>query len=288
MTGTQHLATKGYATAVLPPKLSSWTYCLPESLGNFEVSIFQPRFLLSDHDPISNLPGLHWSENEIFQTVTTTSSGSLKPPNSITSTLKDYRPPKILAAEAANNKGSTPSTTAVVSAVATANSTIALPKIGTASSGRYATTIYKCQVCTKAFATIAFLEEHMKTHIEKINVTNVSNPIKKKNEKNFECSSCHKSFQTKETLKSHFQVRIYWVQGGRKVRYRLSILSKCELFWNALLWIQTLTHPGVTLHTKVAFGKKETFSLTHGLWRMPITNTINFKVFRKFLSLFHT
>ena len=29
--------------------------------------------------------------------------------------------------------------------------------------------------------------------------------------------------------------------------------------------------PEVTLNTKVAFGKqKEPFSLTHGLWRMPI------------------
>ena len=46
------------------------------------------------------------------------------------------------------------------------------------------------------------------------------------------------------------------IQGGRKVRYRLSTLSKLEFFWKTLLWIQTLTNPKVTLHTKVAWGKK--------------------------------
>ena len=63
---------------------------------------------------------------------------------SITSTLKDYRPP---------SKG--------------------LESITKTTTGRYATTIYKCQVCTKAFATMAYLEEHMKLHAaEKSSISN--------------------------------------------------------------------------------------------------------------------
>ena len=103
--------------------------------------------------------------------------------------------------------------------------------IGTSSSGRYATTIYKCQVCTKAFATMAFLEEHMKTvHATAIGISetksnnppggasvnniafNIQEPTNirkdKTNNATLECSSCHKILPNKEALKSHFQVMI--------------------------------------------------------------------------------
>ena len=101
-------------------------------------------------------------------------------------------------------------------------------KIGTGSSGRYATTIYKCQVCTKAFATLAFLEEHMKlvhaaeSSIKTLKlsppggatVNNIAFTIETNQTNNaiaasssIECSSCHKILPNKEALKSHFQVK---------------------------------------------------------------------------------
>ena len=50
MTGTQHLATKGWATAVLRPELSSWTYSItlkPDLF--FQTFHFLPPFVLLKH-----------------------------------------------------------------------------------------------------------------------------------------------------------------------------------------------------------------------------------------------
>ena len=106
--------------------------------------------------------------NEMFPSAVTVSkpSSSL----SITSTLKDYRPP---------------------------------PKLdGTKTTGRYATTIYKCQVCTKAFATMAYLEEHMKVHAAE--KSTINSP--KDQEMEVECTSCNKLMPNKDALRTHFMV----------------------------------------------------------------------------------
>ena len=119
------------------------------------------------------IPTIQWAENEMFPSAVTVSkpSSSL----SITSTLKDYRPP---------------------------------PKLdGTKTTGRYATTIYKCQVCTKAFATMAYLEEHMKLHADKATISN-QNGIKNEAEVEVECTSCHKLLPNKDALRTHFMVRM--------------------------------------------------------------------------------
>ena len=52
------------------------------------------------------------------------------------------------------------------------------------------------------------------------------------------------------------------VQGERKVRYRLSTLSKQELFGKPFYGLKIWPIPKVILHTKAAFGKTEPFSLT--------------------------
>ena len=44
-----------------------------------------------DHDT-NSVPTIHWAENELFPTVTVSKTSN----SSITSTLKDYRPPKML------------------------------------------------------------------------------------------------------------------------------------------------------------------------------------------------
>ena len=107
---------------------------------------------------------------------------------SITSTLKDYRPP---------------------------------PKVDTKSTGRYATTIYKCQVCTKAFASMAFLEEHMKLHADK-----TSEPSKNTEDNiEVECTSCNKILPNKEALRNHFMVRIFESEQSEATPYH-SILRK--------------------------------------------------------------
>ena len=67
------------------------------------------------------------------------------------------------------------------------------------------------------------------------------------------------------------------LQGGRKVHYLLNPLSKQELFGNPFYESKLRLISVVTLNTEVAFGKKEPFSKTHDLWRMPITITTNFR-----------
>lgn len=122
-------------------------------------------------------------------------------------------------------------TTAPINLGTRPESQIKQANIGTSSSGRYATTIYKCQVCTKAFATMAFLDEHMKTvHATAIGISetksnnppggasvnniafNIQEPTNlrkdKTNNATLECSSCYKILPSKEALKSHFQVMI--------------------------------------------------------------------------------
>ena len=70
------------------------------------------------------------------------------------------------------------------------------------TTGRYATTIYKCQVCTKAFATMAYLEEHMKVHAAE--KSTINNP--KDQEMEVECTSCNKLMPNKDALRTHFMV----------------------------------------------------------------------------------
>ena len=123
----------------------------------------------------TNIPTIHWAENEMFPTAVVTSTVS-KPSSSlsITSTLKDYRPPSK-----------------------------ALESLSKTSTGRYATTIYKCQVCTKAFATMAYLEEHMKLHAaEKSTISSQ----KDNTEMEVECTSCNKVMPNKDALRTHFMV----------------------------------------------------------------------------------
>jgi len=51
-----------------------------------------------------------------------------------------------------------------------------------------------------------------------------------------------------------------------------------EKYATASVYYQILTNLAVTLHNKVAFGKKVPFSLNHGLLRMHLTITIFFKI----------
>lgn len=164
------------------------------------------------------------SSNDFFATSTScksSSSSSISAAGSITSTLKDYRPPKLQASEVASS-----SVSKTAPATSTAAAATVISKVGTSS--RYATTIYKCQVCTKAFASTAFLEEHMKVHNKAISVqdavklsttmttsVSVNNNFskntnehagKRRHEHLVECSSCRKPFPDKEALISHFKV----------------------------------------------------------------------------------
>lgn len=190
--------------------------------------------------PTTTVPTLHWTENDIFPSVVV----SVPKSTSITSTLKDYRPPKMMADVVGTTLShpliglgqigaSTTVTPTPINLGTRPEPQIKQTNIGTSSSGRYATTIYKCQVCTKAFATMAFLEEHMKTvHATAIGISetksnnnppggasvnniafNIQEPTNirkdKTNNATLECSSCHKILPNKESLKSHFQVIMY-------------------------------------------------------------------------------
>ena len=67
-----------------------------------------------------------------------------------------------------------------------------------------------------------------------------------------------------------------------------STLQNNNFLGNPFLEFKLWLIPEVTLHSKVAFGKKYPFSLTHGLWRMPITAITNIQKAKKYFSHFHT
>ena len=85
----------------------------------------------------ATIPTIHWAENELYP------SASL--PKSITSTLKDYRPPPKTMISGENSN---------------------LEKIP-----RLASTIFRCQICTKAFVSQELLQNHIKIHADTISVT---------------------------------------------------------------------------------------------------------------------
>ena len=221
--------------------LSSLCFIIFQYVGQNGWTFLNTEIHFSELGPTTTVPTLHWTENDIFPSAVV----SVPKSTSITSTLKDYRPPKMMADIVGTTLSQQP--LMGLGQIGVANTTVTpapinlgtrpepqikQTNIGTSSSGRYATTIYKCQVCTKAFATMAFLEEHMKTvHVTAIglvsetksnnppggaSVNNIAFNIKepanlrkdKTNNATLECSSCHKILPSKEALKSHFQVMI--------------------------------------------------------------------------------
>ena len=72
----------------------------------------------------------------------------------------------------------------------------------------------------------------------------------------------------------------------RLIQYRVeekyasaSVNYQNKIFFGNSLHKFKLTNPEGTLYTKVAFDKKEPFSLTHGLWRIPLN------IIKKFQNL---
>jgi uncharacterized C2H2 Zn-finger protein len=185
----------------------------------------------------NSIPTIHWAENELYPTASLPKSSS---------SLKDYRPPK-LATEAVLHKveaslAEQEDPSQPVSLVShgaghfkcsrcnvkfkdvnipacsnvEANNNSAVVKHCLNVHGTRAM-VFRCPVCTKAFATTSTVEEHMRTHVDRTTVTNAllsSTSVLLSSTSNnagdveseLECSHCHKVFQNKPALKNHLQV----------------------------------------------------------------------------------